>query len=70
MPCGVTRDGHEREHWAETAPVAGRCPPRAAAQRGEVEKPEVRGVRVESLETGRPEMRQTMDRADAPPTRG
>ena len=30
----------------------------------EVEKPEVRGVRVESLETGRPEMRQTMDRAE------
>ena len=30
----------------------------------EVEKPEVRGVRVESLESGRPEMRQTMDRAE------
>ncbi|MFO1192275.1 MAG: FtsX-like permease family protein [Rhodoferax sp.] len=30
----------------------------------EVERPEVRGVRVESLETGRPEMRQTMDRAE------
>jgi len=30
----------------------------------EVDKPEVRGVRVESLETGRPEMRQTMDRAE------
>ena len=30
----------------------------------EVEKPEVRGVRVESCESGRPEMRQTMDRAE------
>jgi putative ABC transport system permease protein len=30
----------------------------------EVKKPEVRGVRVESLETGRPEMRQTLDRAE------
>ncbi len=30
----------------------------------QVEKPEVRGVRVESLENGRPEMRQTMDRAE------
>ena len=30
----------------------------------EVKKPEVRGVRVESLEGGRPEMRQTMDRAE------
>ena len=30
----------------------------------QVEKPEVRGVRVESLESGRPEMRQTMDRAE------
>ena len=30
----------------------------------EMEKPEVRGVRVESLEGGRPEMRQTMDRAE------
>ncbi|HSV51663.1 MAG TPA: FtsX-like permease family protein, partial [Burkholderiaceae bacterium] len=30
----------------------------------EVKKPEVRGVRVESLESGRPEMRQTMDRAE------
>ena len=30
----------------------------------EVEKPEVRGVRVESFESGRPEMRQTMDRAE------
>jgi putative ABC transport system permease protein len=29
----------------------------------EVTKPEVHGVRVESLESGRPEMRQTMDRA-------
>jgi putative ABC transport system permease protein len=27
-------------------------------------KPEVRGVRVESLESGRPEMRQTLDRAE------
>ena len=26
-------------------------------------KPEVHGVRVESLESGRPEMRQTLDRA-------
>ena len=30
----------------------------------QVERPEVRGVRVESLESGRPEMRQTMDRAE------
>jgi len=30
----------------------------------EVKKAEVRGVRVESLEGGRPEMRQTMDRAE------
>ncbi len=29
----------------------------------EVKKPEVRAVRVESLESGRPEMRQTLDRA-------
>ena len=29
----------------------------------EVQKPEVRAVRVESLESGRPEMRQTLDRA-------
>jgi len=30
----------------------------------QVERPEVRGVRIESLESGRPEMRQTMDRAE------
>jgi putative ABC transport system permease protein len=30
----------------------------------EARKPEVRGVRVESLEGGRPEMRQTLDRAE------
>ena len=30
----------------------------------EVRKPEVRGVRLESLEGGRPEMRQTLDRAE------
>ncbi len=30
----------------------------------EVGKPEVRGLRVESLEGGRPEMRQTLDRAE------
>jgi putative ABC transport system permease protein len=30
----------------------------------EARQPEVRGVRVESLEGGRPEMRQTLDRAD------
>ncbi len=30
----------------------------------ESKKPEVRGVRVESLEGGRPEMRQTLDRAE------
>jgi putative ABC transport system permease protein len=30
----------------------------------ETRKPEVRGVRVESLESGRPEMRQTLDRAE------
>ena len=30
----------------------------------EVKKPEVRGLRIESLEAGRPEMSQTMDRAE------
>ena len=30
----------------------------------EVKTPQVRGVRVESLESGRPEMRQTLDRAE------
>jgi putative ABC transport system permease protein len=30
----------------------------------EVKKPAIRGVRVESLESGRPEMRQTLDRAE------
>lgn len=30
----------------------------------EVKKPDVRGMRVESLEGGRPEMRQTLDRAE------
>jgi putative ABC transport system permease protein len=30
----------------------------------EVKKPESHGVRIESLETGRPEMRQTLDRAN------
>jgi putative ABC transport system permease protein len=30
----------------------------------EVRKPEVRGVRIESMEGGRPEMRQTLDRAE------
>lgn len=30
----------------------------------EVKKPEVRGVRVESLESGRPEMQNTLDRAE------
>jgi len=30
----------------------------------EARKPQVRGVRVESLESGRPEMRQTLDRAE------
>jgi putative ABC transport system permease protein len=43
--------------------------PNAASQKflawaeAESKKPEVRGVRVESLEAGRPEMRQTLDRA-------
>jgi putative ABC transport system permease protein len=32
--------------------------------RVEVAKPEVRGVQVESMESGRPEMRQTLDRAE------
>ena len=32
--------------------------------REEVTKPEVRGVQVESMESGRPEMRQTLDRAE------
>ncbi|MDQ3272608.1 MAG: ABC transporter permease, partial [Pseudomonadota bacterium] len=30
----------------------------------EIKKPEVRGVRIESLESGSPEMRQTLDRAE------
>lgn len=30
----------------------------------EVKKPEIRGLRVESFESGRPEMRQTLDRAE------
>jgi putative ABC transport system permease protein len=30
----------------------------------EVKKPAIRGVRIESLESGRPEMRQTLDRAE------
>jgi putative ABC transport system permease protein len=30
----------------------------------ELKKPEVRGLRLESLESGRPEMRQTLDRAE------
>ena len=30
----------------------------------EIKKPEVRGLRIESLEAGRPEMSQTMDRAE------
>ena len=44
--------------------------PDAAVQRylswaeGELKKPEVRGVRLESLSTGRPEMRTTLDRAE------
>lgn len=44
--------------------------PDAAVQRyldwadAELKKPEVRGVRLESLSTGRPEMRTTLDRAD------
>ena len=32
--------------------------------RDEVAKPEVRGVQIESMESGRPEMRQTLDRAE------
>ena len=32
--------------------------------RDEVAKPEVRGIQVESMESGRPEMRQTLDRAE------
>ncbi len=47
--------------------VAGEDPPVAAfvkwAQE-EVKKPEVRGVRLEALEGGRPEMSRTMDRAE------
>ncbi len=31
---------------------------------GEVKKPETRGLRLESLESGRPEMRQTLERAN------
>jgi putative ABC transport system permease protein len=30
----------------------------------EVKRPEVRGVRIESMESGRPEMKQTLDRAE------
>ena len=32
--------------------------------RAEVAKPEVRGIQIESMESGRPEMRQTLDRAE------
>jgi len=32
--------------------------------RAEVDKPEVRGIQIESMESGRPEMRQTLDRAE------
>ena len=32
--------------------------------RTEVAKPEVRGIQIESMESGRPEMRQTLDRAE------
>ena len=32
--------------------------------REEIDKPEVRGIQVESMESGRPEMRQTLDRAE------
>jgi len=32
--------------------------------REEVDKPEVRGIQIESMESGRPEMRQTLDRAE------
>jgi putative ABC transport system permease protein len=32
--------------------------------RDEVAKPEVRGIQVESMESGRPELRQTLDRAE------
>ena len=47
--------------------VAGEDPAvKAFAQwaKDEAQKPEVRGVRVESLEAGRPEMSRTMDRAE------
>jgi putative ABC transport system permease protein len=30
----------------------------------EIDKPEVRGIQIESMESGRPEMRQTLDRAE------
>jgi putative ABC transport system permease protein len=32
--------------------------------RAELDKPDARGLRIESLESGRPEMRQTLDRAE------
>ena len=32
--------------------------------RTEIDKPEVRGIQIESMESGRPEMRQTLDRAE------
>jgi putative ABC transport system permease protein len=46
--AGADRDVARFADWAEA----------------EARRPEVRGVRVESLEGGRPEMRQTLDRAE------
>ncbi len=46
--AGADREGKEFTQWAQK----------------EVDKPGVRGVRVESLESGSPQMRRTLDRAE------
>jgi putative ABC transport system permease protein len=39
-------------------------PPTSSWLQAQIERPNVKGVRIESLENGRPEMRATLDRAD------
>jgi putative ABC transport system permease protein len=50
--------------WRWPATTADGARVRAWAEAEQVKRGEVRGVRVESLESGRPEMRQTLDRAE------
>ncbi len=49
---------------APTAQDAGKVAPFQQWVQGQIEAGSVKGVRLESLETGRPEMRATLDRAD------